>query len=238
VRIKLIIAYDGTCYCGWQVQPNGVSIQKIVQGALETVLRHPVALTGSSRTDAGVHAYGQVAHFDTAVLIDPKRLRLSLNALLPPDIRVMDVERVADDFHARYSATSKIYHYHLHCNGPVDPHVRLYRTRLYGFCDRKALCAATGLLIGQHDFRPFANVSGKDPKDPIRTLSRLDVVEERGGVRLEFEGDGFLYKMVRNIVGALMEVATGIRAPESIWQQTRRSTAPAQGLTLIQVNYP
>ncbi|MBX9743616.1 MAG: tRNA pseudouridine(38-40) synthase TruA, partial [Chlamydiales bacterium] len=120
-RYKLILAYDGTNYCGWQVQNNGLSIQALVQNALQTVLRHSLNLTGSGRTDAGVHAKGQTAHFDTDLSINLSSLRLSLNRLLPPDIRVMKIEPVDLDFHARYSALSKTYHYYLHLDKISDP---------------------------------------------------------------------------------------------------------------------
>ncbi len=126
-RYKLTLAYDGTNYCGWQVQTEKTSIQSLIQQALQTALRHPLNLTGSGRTDAGVHAQGQTAHFDTDLPFDPARLRLSLNALLPPDIRILLIEPAAPDFHARYSAQSKIYHYHLHLDRIANPFTRLYR---------------------------------------------------------------------------------------------------------------
>ena len=245
MRIKLTIAYEGTRYCGWQVQPNGVSIQKTVQNALETILRHPIALSGAGRTDAGVHALGQVAHFDTEHAMEPSRLRLALNALLPSDIRIIAAESVADEFHARYSALGKIYHYHLHLDPSILPHLRLYRTRVFGSFHCAALREAAVLFLGTHDFRSFANGSGKSLEDSVRTLMRLDVIEQKGGVRLEFEGDGFLYKMVRNIVGTLLEVASGRRAPKSVCElfngkeRVRAgATAPPYGLFLVSVKYP
>src|SRR5579872_501769 len=127
MRYKLTITYDGTNYSGWQVQENAQSIQALVQKALVTALRHPLDLTGSSRTDSGVHAQGQIAHFDTDTTFDPARLRISLNALLPPDIRILQIEPTLPEFHARYSATSKIYHYHLHTDPIADPFTKLYR---------------------------------------------------------------------------------------------------------------
>lgn len=245
-RIKLTLAYDGTHYCGWQVQPNGLSIQTLVQRALETILRHPIALTGSGRTDAGVHAEGQTAHFDTATLLCLSRLRISTNALLPPDIRLLEANEVPDEFHARYSAKGKIYHYHLQLARESNPTTRLYRTPIFGPFDRNALAKAALAFLGTHDFAAFANEAykGAAAKDSIRTLTRLDIVEEPGGLRLEFEGDGFLYKMVRNIVGTLIEVAKGQRSPEEISQlfieRDRKKagpTAPPQGLFLMQVLY-
>lgn len=245
-RVKLIIAYDGTNYSGWQVQPNGISIQKLVQNALETVLRHPIRLTGAGRTDAGVHAEGQTAHFDTDTPIDLSRLRYSANALLQQEIRILDAFDVPAYFHARYSATGKIYHYHLQLDRNGHPMRRLYRTAVFGKFDRKLFEEAARSLLGTHDFASFANKADKGAAshDSIRTLHRLDIHEEEGGLRLEFEGDGFLYKMVRNLVGTLLEVAKGqktLRQIEELFEKRDRRkagpSAPPQGLFLMKVLY-
>ncbi len=242
MRYKLILSYDGTHYAGWQVQENALAIQPLVQKALQTVLRKPTDLTGSSRTDAGVHASGQTAHFDIDALLEPKQLILSLNALLPSDIRVLQVGSVPDDFHARYSATSKIYHYHLHLSPVLDPFTRLYRHQVFGPFALDFLKKGAQACLGTHDFTSFAN-TGRETS-PIRTLYRLDVVEQKGGVRLEFEGNGFLYKMVRNLTGTLLEIAAGKLSPQDIpiilKARDRRkaaATAPAKGLFLVQINY-
>lgn len=241
MRYKLTIAYDGTHYSGWQVQENAQSIQSLIQRALETVLRHPTDLTGSGRTDAGVHALGQTAHFDTEEKIDLGRLRLSLNALLPPDIRIFAIDPVTADFHARYSALSKIYHYNLHLDPVSDPLTRLYRHHVFGPFDLEKLKEGAQQFVGTHDFTSFANVKETEI-DPIRTLMRLDLVEQPGGVRLEFEGDGFLYKMVRNITGTLLEIGAG--KPRDIGSilaaRDRRqagAAAPPRGLFLMEVRY-
>lgn len=245
-RIKLTLAYDGTHYSGWQVQPNALSIQTLVQRALETILRHPIQLSGAGRTDAGVHAEGQTAHFDTTSPLSLHRLRLSANALLPPDIRILDAEAVAADFHARYSAIGKIYHYHLHPGRECDPMTRLYSTPYFGPFDIDALKEASLAFLGTNDFVPFANAAhkGTAARDSIRTLRRLDIFEEKGKLRLEFEGDGFLYKMVRNIVGTLIETAKGQRLPSSIPaifacrdRKQAGPTAPPTGLFLMRVLY-
>lgn len=245
-RIKLTIAYDGTDYSGWQVQSNAQSIQTLVQRALETVVRHPIGLTGAGRTDAGVHAEGQTAHFDTDTMIDLSRLRYSANALLPSDIRILDAQVVAPEFHARYSAEGKVYHYHLHLARESNPMTRLYRTPILGAFDFKSFEKAASYFLGTHDFAAFANQAhkGAASRGSIRTLRRLDIVEQSGGLRLEFEGDGFLYKMVRNIVGTLLETAKGKRDPEEILQllieKNRKKagpTAPPQGLFLMKVLY-
>jgi tRNA pseudouridine38-40 synthase len=243
MRLKITIAYDGTNYAGWQVQKNAISIQSLVQKAIEIVLRHPIQLSGSGRTDAGVHALGQTAHFDTDVDIDLSRLCYSANALLPLDIRILKAEKVKDDFHARYSAVGKTYHYHLQIDPVMDPKERLYRTQIFGPFDRSLLEKAIPHLIGGHDFTSFSNVR-KNCDDTIRTLHRLDVFDEPGGIRLEFVGDGFLYKMVRNIVGTLIDVAAGRTLPDDIPKifqgKNRKLAGPAalpQGLFLISVQY-
>jgi len=247
-RYKLIISYDGTCYCGWQVQAQETkkSIQHLIQNALQTVLRHPLDLTGSGRTDAGVHARGQTAHFDSNVPFEPKRWLLSFNALLPPDIRILTVEPVAAFFHARYSARAKVYHYHLHLNPISDPFSRFTSYQVLGRIDLDLLKRGAELFLGTHDFSSFANrkETGSAAHDAIRTLHRLDVVEQKNGVRLEFEGNGFLYKMVRNITGTLLEVAYGRmeleQIPQILTAKDRRQAGPAappQGLFLIEVLY-
>lgn len=244
MRYKLTIAYDGTHYAGWQVQANAQSIQPLVQKALETALRHPLDLTGSSRTDSGVHALGQTAHFDTDTPFEPKRLILSLNALLPPDIRIFQLEAVSSEFHARYSAKAKIYHYHLHLDPVSNPFKKLYCHQVFGSFDLHQLKQGALQFVGTHDFTSFANTKEGGEKDTIRTLYRLDIVEEKGGIRLEFEGDGFLYKMVRNITGTLLDIAAGRLEPEQIPQifatRDRRKAgfaAPPEGLFLMKIIY-
>lgn len=245
-RYKLTISYDGTRYCGWQVQSNATSIQTLVQQALETALRHPTHLTGAGRTDAGVHALGQTAHFDTPLPLSPKKLVFSLNALLPPDIRVHALDPVAPAFHARYSATGKIYHYHLHLHPIADPFRAPYQLHLHDSIDIQKLKEGAVHFLGTRDFTSFANEAykGSAARDPIRTLRRLDVIPEAHGVRLEFEGDGFLYKMVRNITGTLIEYGKGKLTPADLATifnaKDRRRAGPAvapHGLFLIQVLY-
>lgn len=245
MRYKLTISYDGTCYAGWQVQKNGQAIQPLVQKALQTVLRKAqIDLSGSGRTDAGVHAKGQTAHFDSVESFDAKRLLLSLNALLPLDIRVLSLEEVSSDFHARYSAKSKIYHYHLHLDPVLSPFTKLYSHQVLGPCDLSSLKEGASAFLGTHDFSAFANATDKINRDGVRTLYRLDVVLQKGGCRLEFEGNGFLYKMVRNITGALLEIGAGKMVPGKIPlilaskdRKKAPAAAPAKGLFLMQVVY-
>jgi tRNA pseudouridine38-40 synthase len=245
-KYKLTIAYDGTAYSGWQIQLNAVSIQSLIETAFATILRVQTPVFSSGRTDAGVHAKAQTAHFSLENPVDLFRLQLSLNGLLPPDIRILSIEEAAADFHARYSAISKEYHYHLHLERTTDPFKRLYAYHDYSPLDLDKMKQAAGYFVGTHDFTTFANDASKGSaaKNPIRTITRLDLCAEPGGIRLEFEGNGFLYKMVRNITGTLLDVARGKIPVESIpqlFEAKDRSlappAAPARGLFLIKVNY-
>lgn len=245
---KLTFAYDGTAYHGWQIQPNGLSIQEIIQTHLQTILRkEKVVLIGSGRTDAGVHAHGQVAHFRHDEELDLRRLLYSLNGLLPRDIRLLKVENVPIDFHSQYSAIGKEYHYHLYLDDVLDPFRRLYVWHLHYKVDRELMQMAARSFVGTHDFTTFANEAheGTASKDPVRNLYRFDLIDEPGGIRLEFEGDGFLYKMVRNITGTLVEIGKGKKAVNDVEQlfqaRDRREAgqaAPPQGLFLKRVIYP
>ena len=244
---KLSIAYDGTNYHGWQIQPNGVSIQEVIQQAMHVILRNEITIIASGRTDAGVHARGQVAHFRVNDPIDVYRLMGSLNAMLPADIRINNIVEVSPNFHAQYSPKGKTYHYHIHLELIADPFHRLYRFHVREKIDVNILKECSKLFVGTHDFTSFANEShqGSVSKDPVRTLFRLDVVDQPGGIRLEFEANGFLYKMVRNIVGTLLETAAGKYSIEDVKamfaakdRKKAGKAAPPHGLFLVHVNYP
>lgn len=246
-RYRLDIAYDGSSFCGWQKQHNGISIQESIEKALSIFLRHPTSCHGSGRTDAGVHAKGQVAHFDSLHQIDEKRALLGLNALLPQEIRIFNLSLVPNDFHARYSAKRKIYHYHLEISSIPNPlHLR-YVHHIFGRFDLNLVKEAIPYFLGTKDFFSFANegTKGSAAKDAIRTLYRIDLVEMKDHCfRLEFEGDGFLYKMVRNITGTLIEIGRGKQKKEEIpslfLAKDRRKapmTAPAHALFLMKVIY-
>ena len=246
LKYKLLIAYDGTRYGGWQIQLNSVSIQALIEDALKIALRKETAVHASGRTDAGVHAKGQVAHFVTDAAVDLGLLLRSLNGILPDDIRILRVEEADPNFHARYSAVSKEYHYHIHLDWALDPFKRLYAYHHPYPLDIPLMQEASKAFIGTHDFTSFANEASKGSaaKNPVRTLTRLDFIPEPGSLRLEFEGTGFLYKMVRNITGTLLDVGRKKISPSSISslfdKKDRRqmsSAAPPQGLFLIKVNY-
>lgn len=244
---KLIIAYDGTNYSGWQIQPNAPSIQQHLQEALCCILRNEhITVIGSGRTDAGVHAAGQVAHFHWQEELDFRRVLLSLNGLLPRDIRVKSIEIAPPSFHAQYDAIGKEYHYHIHLDPVMNPFQRLYAWHCHAHVDIALLEEAATHFVGKHDFTAFANEAhrGSAAKDPVRDLYRLDIVRIEGGLRLEFEGDGFLYKMVRNIVGTLIQVSSGQRSLDDIAaifaskdRKQAAMAAPPQGLFLVRVDY-
>lgn len=244
---RMIIAYDGSKYHGWQIQPNGQTIQEILQKNLAIILRKEVLVIGSGRTDAGVHALGQVANFLLDKSVDVFRLRGSLNGLLPPDIRVKEIIESPLVFHAQYSAIRKTYHYHLHFDRVQDPFQRLYSFHVKEKINIDLLKNALRLFLGTHDFTAFANENhlGSAATNAVRTMFRLDLIEQNGGVRLEFEADGFLYRMVRNITGTLLEIAAGKKSiedvPKCFEKKDRRLTgqaAPALGLFLVKVDYP
>jgi tRNA pseudouridine38-40 synthase len=243
MKYKMTISYDGTNYGGWQVQPNTLSIQALIQDGLKTILRTPTPLIASGRTDAGVHAFGQVAHFNTEEELDLYSILYSLNGILPRDIRIHEITAVPDTFHARFSVKKKIYHYHLHLSPVQDPFRFLYSTHIRVPIELTLMKKALPAFIGTHDFSAFAG-AGCGSKNPVKTLYRLEMAPETDGIRLEFEGDGFLYKMVRNIVGTLLEVAQNklpINAlPQILAQKDRRyagPTAPPKGLFLYKVQY-
>lgn len=244
MRYKLTISYDGTSYSGWQVQKNAVSIQALIQKAIEKTLQHPIRLTGSGRTDAGVHALGQTAHFDTEKELDERVYPLTLNSLLPKDIRIKSIEKVNEDFHARYSAKGKEYHYFLYTKKIMCPFKKLYTYHVRGSFDLEKLKQAAPYFIGTHDFTSFANVKIESPQDAVRTLHSLDVIETEDGVQLIFIGNGFLYKMVRNITGTLLEIARGkkevLEIPLIFQAKDRKKAgkaAPPEGLFLKRVHY-
>ena len=238
------ISYDGTPYSGWQIQPNAPSIQEEIERALKTLLGTPTRLIGAGRTDAGVHAKGQHAHFKSSIPLDIRRALLSLNGLLPNEIRIHELTSVPLDFHAQYSACGKIYHYNIWNEHIIDPFVHHFRTHIRHQLDMPLLKEALCKFIGEHDFTTFANV-GSSVKTAVRTITRLECIEQEGGFRLEFEGNGFLYKMVRNIVGVLLDIAThrtSIDQIDALFAAKDRRTigmaASPTGLFLMHVHYP
>ncbi len=245
-KYKLTIQYEGTDYSGWQVQPDATTIQETIEQVLEKFLQEPQRIIGAGRTDSGVHALGQVAHFTTERELDQRIFLKSANGLLPHEIRITHIEEVPESFHAQKSAKKKIYHYHLYLDPVQSPFKRRTTTLVRKKIDLELLKKAASEFVGTHDFTSFANSAheGAASKSAVRTIYRLDVVPEEGGIRLEFEGSGFLYKMVRNITGMLIDVSSGRRPLSDIQKvlaaKDRREAsraAPATGLFLVEIFY-
>jgi tRNA pseudouridine38-40 synthase len=243
-NFKITIEYDGSCYHGWQRQKKDHSIQAEIEMALEKMTSTRVTLIGSGRTDAGVHATGQVANFKCDTRLAPASFFSGLNSLLPDDIIIKDCELVATDFHARYDACSKTYHYKM-LNRSVPAAIgRQYAWFIRKPLDRQTIRAAMAHIKGRHDFKAFEG-SGSPRQDTTREVFSATLIEEPGGILIfEIEAEGFLRYMVRNIIGTLVDVGLGkITAAElkKILDSKDRSqagiTAPARGLTLVKVNY-
>ncbi len=242
-RWKCVCAYDGGAFDGWQSQPGGNAIQDVIERRLQEIFKAPVRIHGSGRTDAGVHALGQVFHFDAAWPHGPDKLRAALQAGLPRSIQIKSVRMAPADFHARFSARGKIYIYHLHL-GEADPFTAPWCWSFGRELDWKAIGEAAKLLRGKHDFKAFAAESGVERENTVRDLWRLACKRRGRDVRFDFEADGFLYKMVRSLVGALVNVGLGKLTPRDIAALLRSAkrtpqvpTAPPQGLFLVKVLY-
>ena len=242
-RFVLVCEYDGTAYCGWQRQINGPSVQQVLEETLARLTGEAVTVTGSSRTDAGVHALGLCAHFDSATRIPPDKLAFALNTMLPPDIRIRESSPAPEGFHARYSACGKVYRYAFF-NSRHDCAIgRQYAAHEPLPLNERLMHEEAQALCGTHDFAAFA-ASGSVATSTVRTIYRAQVTRSGETVALTVLGDGFLYNMVRIIAGTLMEVGTGKRAPGAIARAIATGdrlalgqTAPAKGLTLMRVLY-
>ncbi len=241
MKYKLQLSYDGTNYGGWAKQLNNISIQEIVQNGLKTILGTETPIIGSGRTDAGVHAKAQVAHFSHPKLLDLSATYYSLNEILPSDIRIQEILPTDETFHARFSVKKKVYHYHL--TTVQDPFNYRYSNYIRHPLDLELLKLALPLLEGIHDFSAFT-ASGCDSKNPVKTLYRIELAPQKGGFRLEFEGNGFLYKMVRNITGTFLEIGAHQRPLEDLLKildskdrKRAGKTAPPHALFLYSVEY-
>jgi tRNA pseudouridine38-40 synthase len=245
-NLKITIQYDGTAYVGWQRQANGVSIQSLFEDALSRIEGGPVVVHGAGRTDAGVHALAQVASVPLAAAIEPPTLARALNAVLPPDVRVLAVEEAAPDFHARFSALGKLYEYRI-VNAPlVSPFMQRYVWHIAQSLEIEAMRQAAVALVGARDFAAFQG-AGSAVTSTDRVVRAIEW-QDGGGydlpIVMRIEGDGFLRHMVRNIVGTLVEVGLGrwpaSRVPEILASRDRTlagPTAPAHGLFLVRVVY-
>lgn len=243
-RIKLTIAYDGTNYCGWQVQPNGITVEEVVNKALGKLTGEAIAVIGASRTDSGVHALGNVAVFDSATSIPPERIAMALNQRLPDDIVVVQSEEVAPDFHPRYCDCEKTYEYHIINTRTPIPTKRLTNYFVSYDLDVSKMQQAADYLVGEHDFVSFCNVRTQ-VEDTVRTVTELEVLRQGEEITIRISGNGFLYNMVRIIVGTLIRVGRGFYTPENVKEileaKDRKAagvTAPAHGLMLVEIRYP
>ncbi len=244
MRIRLRIAYDGTEYSGFQCQVNGVAIQDVVNRALSDLFRMPVRTIGASRTDAGVHAEGNVAVFDIETRIHPSKIAFALNARLPEDIRITESEQVPDGWHPRYRNTVKTYEYRIMNRIHPDPLTRRTELHYYYKLNDEDMNRAAGMIVGEHDFASFC-ASGSTSASTVRTI--YDAHVRRNGDRVVFSvtGSGFLYNMVRILAGTLLEIGGGKYPPEHMEEVLRARdraaagpTAPAKGLVLMEIGYP
>lgn len=242
--LKLVLEYDGSHYCGWQVQGDAPTIQGVLEQALAKILGARVRVSGAGRTDAKVHAVGQVASFRSAWQLPVEVLQRALNSLLPRDVAIREVQDVPPDFHARFSALGKVYAYRI-LNRPVRSPLRLrYVWHLPQPLDLQAMAVAATYLQGTHDFASF-QAAGSAVKTTERTLTELTVTQDGEEIVVRGTATGFLRHMMRNIVGTLVEVGRGGRRPADVKRileaRDRRLagvTAPPQGLYLVQVLYP
>ena len=242
-RILLTVSYDGFDYVGWQYQENGPSIQGELETALEKALETFVRVTGASRTDAGVHALGQRAHFDVCSSIPPEKYPFVLNRYLPEDIRVVAAQQVAPDFHARFQARGKWYTYRIHNAPHASAIFRRCTAHVPVTLNEEAMRRCAAPLIGTHDFAAFAAAGGQ-AKTTVRTIDCFQVQRAGEEITLRVHGNGFLYNMVRIIAGTLIDVGHG-RLPEDCIEKALQSknrldlgvTAPAHGLELTRVEY-
>jgi tRNA pseudouridine38-40 synthase len=240
---KLVLAYDGTDFHGWQVQPDLITVQGLLRDALARITGEDVLPQGSGRTDAGVHALGQVASFALAARIPEANLVRALNRILPPAIRVLSAQRVANDFHARHSSVAKTYEYRIFRGEICPPWQARYVYALNTRLDEDAMQRCARMILGEHDFTSFA-ASDSDARSNVRCLYASEWVDEPGLLSYRVRGNGFLHHMVRNLVGTFLEVGRGNLAeaeiPAILAARSREDagpTAPARGLFLVSVDY-
>lgn len=242
-RIRLTVAYDGTNYCGWQMQNNGVTIESELNRCLSELFGEDIKVIGASRTDSGVHAKGNIAVFDTGARMPAEKVSYALNQRLPEDIRIQRSEEVAQDWHPRHCESRKTYEYRIYRGKFPMPVKRLYSYFTYHDLDVEKMQKAAAFLVGEHDFKSFCQ-TGAQVETTVRTIYVLEVEEQGQDVVIRVCGNGFLYNMVRIIAGTLMEVGQGKRNWDSMPQlldvkdrQQAGPTAPAHGLMLVKYDF-
>lgn len=244
MRLKATVSYDGSGYAGWQRQDNALGIESIIMDVMERIHHHPVEITGSGRTDAGVHAIAQVFHFDSELKMSKEQWRRAMNALLPADIRIQDVEKVREDFHARFDAISKRYDYYLSYD--IDnPFLQRYRAFYRGRLNIERMKECAALFVGTHDFTSFTSSRIDPRKSRVRTITMCAIEETAEGLHFRLEGNSFLRYMVRMIVGTLIEAGRDRLSVQEVKamleakdKEACRYKAPGSGLYLVEVRYP
>lgn len=243
-RIRLLVSYDGTDYCGWQIQPNGITIEEVLNKKLKKLTGEDIHIIGASRTDSGVHALGNVAVFDTDSPIPPERMAYALNQKLPADIVIVKSEEVLPDWHPRYQEQiSKTYEYHIYNARLPDPLKRRYSTFVSFPLDVEKMREGAAYLAGEHDFASFCNIR-TNAENTVRRIDGIEIEKEDQDITIRVTGNGFLYNMVRIIAGTLIRVGRGFYTPEKVKEildakeRTEAGvTAPPEGLTLVKIEY-
>lgn len=243
-KIRLLVAYDGTHYCGWQIQKNGITVEEVLLKNIKKLTGESVVLIGASRTDSGVHALGNIAVFDTKSSIPPKRIAYALNQRLPEDIVIRESEEVPMDWHPRYQeGIIKTYEYHIYNDKLPNPLLRHTTTHVSYTLDVVRMREAAAYLVGEHDFASFCNIR-TTVESTVRTIRDIKIEQEGAHITMRVTGNGFLYNMVRIIAGTLIRVGRTFYEPQKVKElleakeRTRESiTAPAKGLVLVEIKY-
>ena len=242
-RVKMIVAYDGTNYCGWQIQNNGITIEEVLNKELTKLLKEPITVIGASRTDSGVHSEGNVAVFNTENRMPADKICFALNQRLPDDIRILQSEEVAPDYHPRKQNCVKTYEYKIMNRKIEVPTMRLYSYFCYFPLDVERMREGAAYLVGEHDFKSFCTARGQ-AEETVRTIYSLDIHKSGDLITIRIKGSGFLYNMVRIIAGTLMKVGMGVYPPAHVEEildaRDRKVAGPkaaAKGLSLISLDY-
>ena len=242
-RVRLIISYDGTNYCGWQIQKNGITVEEIINRELSSLLKEDIAVIGASRTDSGVHAVANVAVFDTDTKIPAEKISFALNQRLPDDIRIQKSEEVPQDFHPRYCNSTKTYEYKILNRRFPDPLNRLYTHFVFLPLDVDKMKKAAEYIVGEHDFASFCSANAQS-NTTVRTIYDCSVTKSDDIILIRVEGNGFLYNMVRIIAGTLIKIGGSDMEADAIKgiidaadRGKAGPTAPACGLTMIGIEY-
>ncbi len=243
MNIKITVSYDGTSYCGWQTQPNGVTVQETIENAIFKAVGQKIKITGSGRTDAGVHANGQVATFSLDSSIPPEKIFKALNAYLPNDIRILDSQAVEEDFNALKNAKRKTYSYSFYVSETELPLKERFAVNLDRFPDIALMRECADLFVGEHDFKCF-NASGGGAKTTVRTVYSVDIKVAQNDIVVLVTGNGFLYNMVRTMVGTILAVGNKEKELSTVKTMLETGdrtlcgrTLPAKGLCLEKVIY-